>query len=160
MAQHVKTFNDLMETFITDADFMLIESLDPVKWKVDDNSYVHKNNVDGKRVHVIIDRHYHKNGQTQHSVRFEVNGDMSKKRPDPNVGKKVLMHVAHAIHSYTKDHVQKGDMITMTGYDKNPETKAAKDTAYSRFAERLAKTRGGVHKTRSSTFGTVHSVHL
>lgn len=143
----------------------LLENREPVKWKTDDNEHIHKTNVDGKRVTVYVAKHYHNNVNgpqvTQHSVRFEVSGDMDKKKKvDPNVGKKVLMHVAHAIHSYTNDHVKKGDIITMSAYDRDPEVKNAKNNTYQHFARRLAKARGGSYNVRAGRLMTVHSVHL
>lgn len=159
----MKSFMEFMN-ILTEEDFILIESMSPVEWKQDDNTHVHKANIEGKRLTIYIDRHHHDRGM-QHSVRFEVNGEMSKKKINPNIGKKVLMHVAHAVHSYTADHVKKGDFITMSGYDKNPEKQREKNTVYSAFSKRLAKVRGGTHKeTRvQNAWGagtTIHSVQL
>lgn len=90
---------------ITDEDFLLIESLDPVKWKQHDDTHVHKTTIDGKRLAIYIDQHHHGNYVTQHSVRFEVNGTLSKKkRTNSATGKKILLHVARAVNSYTNEH--------------------------------------------------------
>jgi len=151
--------------YLTENEFDILESLAPVKWKEDDNEHIHRANVDGKRVTVHVAKHYHKNVNgsqvTQHSVRFEVSGDMSKKKKmDANLGRKVLLHVAHAVHSYTQTNTKKGDIITMSAYDSDPDMKAAKNHTYQQFAQRLAKSKGGTYNVRNGRLMTVHSIHL
>lgn len=117
-------------------------------------NYHHHADIHGHKVWVTAQDHGLQDGH--YNVDFAVNGSTSHHMgsQDPHVSRKIMHHVAHAVHSFVRDHKPKA--VHMIGSDFSKDKQKQKDRVYHAFAHRIARKHGG--KVIDTPFGG--SVHF